>query len=239
MYLDKQTQKEYNTYQTNEMKGGRYMARNKYPEITVEKILEVSQRLFMEKGYDNTTIQDIVNELGGLTKGAIYHHFKSKEEIIDALGGKLFFDNNPFVTVQNQKNLNGLEKMREVIKLNHADNDRTELGKQSIPLLKNPRLLAELADTNRKLIAPLWLQLIQEGIADGSIQTGYAKELSELLPLLTNFWLIPSVYPATPEELLSKFAFIKYLLDSMNLPIIDDEIFGMVQNYFEHLNVGE
>ena len=213
MYLDKQTKKEPNTYQTNEMEGGRYMARNKYPEITVEKILEVSQRLFMEKGYDNTTIQDIVNELGGLTKGAIYHHFKSKEEIIDALGGKLFFDNNPFVTVQNQKKLNGLEKMREVIKLNHADNDRTELGKQSIPLLKNPRLLAELADTNRKLI--------------------------ELLPLLTNFWLIPSVYPATPEELLSKFAFIKYLLDSMNLPIIDDEIFGMAQNYFEHLNVGE
>lgn len=66
------------------------MARNKYPEVTVEKILEVSQRLFIEKGYDNTTIQDIVNELGGLTKGAIYHHFKSKEEIIDALGEKLF-----------------------------------------------------------------------------------------------------------------------------------------------------
>ena len=219
------------------------MARNKYPEVTVEKILEVSQRLFMEKGYDNTTIQDIVNELGGLTKGAIYHHFKSKEEIIDALGEKLFFDNNPFVTVQEQKHLNGLEKMREVIKLNHIDIDRTELGKQCISLLKNPRLLAELADTNRKLIAPLWLQLIEEcpwaGIEDGSIQTEYAKELSELLPLLTNFWLIPSVYPATPEELLSKFAFIKYLLDSMNLSIIDDEIFGMAQNCFEHLNVGE
>ena len=82
MYLDKQTQKEYNTYQTNEMKGGRYMARNKYPEITVEKILEVSQRLFMEKGYDNTTIQDIVNELGGLTKGAIYHHSSQKRKLL-------------------------------------------------------------------------------------------------------------------------------------------------------------
>ena len=101
------------------------MARNKYPEVTVEKILEVSQRLFMEKGYDNTTIQDIVNELGGLTKGAIYHHFKSKEEIIDALGEKLFFDNKPIVTVQKQKPLNGLQKMREVIKLNHADSERT------------------------------------------------------------------------------------------------------------------
>ena len=43
------------------------MARNKYPEVTVEKILEVSQRLFIEKGYDNTTIQDIVELLHGKT----------------------------------------------------------------------------------------------------------------------------------------------------------------------------
>ena len=49
------------------------MARNKYPEVTVERILDVSQRLFLEKGYDNTTIQDIVDELGGLSKGAIYY----------------------------------------------------------------------------------------------------------------------------------------------------------------------
>lgn len=46
------------------------MARNKYPEVTVERILDVSQRLFLEKGYDNTTIQDIVDELGGLSKGS-------------------------------------------------------------------------------------------------------------------------------------------------------------------------
>ena len=52
------------------------MARNKYPEVTVEKILDAAQRLFLEKGYDNTTIQDIVNELDGLSKGAVYHQIK-------------------------------------------------------------------------------------------------------------------------------------------------------------------
>ena len=61
------------------------MARNKYPEVTVEKILEVAERLFWEKGHDDTTIQNIIDGLGGLTKGAVYHHFKSKEEILDAL----------------------------------------------------------------------------------------------------------------------------------------------------------
>ena len=53
------------------------MSRNKHPEVTVKKILEAAQRLFLEKGYDHTKIQDIADELG-MTKGAIYHHFGSK-----------------------------------------------------------------------------------------------------------------------------------------------------------------
>ena len=34
------------------------MARNKYPEVTVEKILDAAQRLFLTKGYEATTIQE-------------------------------------------------------------------------------------------------------------------------------------------------------------------------------------
>ena len=58
------------------------MARNKHPEETVNLILDVAFRLFMEKGYEHTSIQDIIDNLGGLSKGAIYHHFKSKEDIM-------------------------------------------------------------------------------------------------------------------------------------------------------------
>lgn len=208
------------------------MARNKYPEVTVEKILEVSRRLFLEKGYDGTTIQDIVNELGGLTKGAIYHHFKSKEEIMDALGDKMFFDNNPFAIVKQRKDLNGLQKMREVIKVNQADTNRTELSIQSIPVLNNPRILAGMIDTDLRLITPLWLELINEGIKDGSIHTDYAKELSELLPLLTNLWLAPSVYPATGNEIRHKFYFVRDMLNAMGIPLIDDEIMEIAERYF-------
>ena len=67
------------------MKGAGAMARNKYPEETVARILDVSLKLFLEKGYENTTIQDIIDALGNLSKGAIYHHFKSKEDILEAV----------------------------------------------------------------------------------------------------------------------------------------------------------
>ena len=61
----------------------------------------------MEKGYDNTTIQDIVDQLGGLTKGAVYHHFKSKEAILSAVSDRLFYQNNPFDVVKDRTDLNG------------------------------------------------------------------------------------------------------------------------------------
>ena len=54
------------------------MPRNKYPEQTVEKILSAAERLFAQKGYAKTTLQDIIDTTG-LSKGAVYHHFKSKE----------------------------------------------------------------------------------------------------------------------------------------------------------------
>ena len=57
------------------------MAKNKHPEDTVARILDVAMRLFVERGYEQTTMQNIIDELGGLTKGAVYHHFSSKEEV--------------------------------------------------------------------------------------------------------------------------------------------------------------
>ena len=50
------------------------MPRNKYPEETIQKILDASLKLFLEKGYEETTVLDIIAEMGGLTRGAFYHH---------------------------------------------------------------------------------------------------------------------------------------------------------------------
>ena len=139
------------------------MARNKYPEETVEKILTAARRLFLEKGYEQTTIQDIVDQLGGLTKGAIYHHFKSKEEIMFALSEQMFVQRNPFEAVRERTDLNAVEKLREVIRLTQAP-DWAQLNRESIPLLKNPRILAENIQSSREMALPLFMELMEEGL---------------------------------------------------------------------------
>ena len=211
------------------------MARNKYPEVTVERTLDVSQRLLLEKGYENTTIQDIVDELGGLTKGAVYHHFKSKEEIMDAVGDRMFFSNNPFEAVRGRTDLNGLQKLREAVRLNQSDKERVRLTAQSIPIAKSPRLLQEMIISNRKVLTPYFLELIEEGNRDGSMHTDYPREIAELLPLLTSLWLLPSVFPASREQMKRKFLFLGEMLEKMGVPLMDDSIRALVDEFFDQI----
>ena len=70
------------------------MARNKHSEETASLILDVAFRLFIEKGYERTSIQDIIDNLGGLSKGAIYHHFRSKEDILVAVTDRMTEESN-------------------------------------------------------------------------------------------------------------------------------------------------
>lgn len=198
------------------------MARNKHPEVTVGKILEVSKRLFLEKGYDNTKIQDIADELG-MTKGAIYHHFESKEEIMNKLGETMFIHNNPFEIVKKRNDLNGLEKMKLAIKLNQSNEQMVELTNQALPLLENPQILAKMFESNYQNLLPYWLELIQEGQEDGSIKTDQPKELAELF-ILTDLWMIPSLFPGNVDDIKNRYKFVTVMLGKMGLPLYDEEM---------------
>ena len=158
------------------------MPRNKYPEETVQKILDASLKLFLEKGYEETTVLDIISEMGGLTRGAFYHHFKSKEEVFDALCEKLFYETNPFKKAKNHKELNGLEKLKFVLKTSFDETEHHQLSIASMQLMGSPAFLKKLIESNQEL-APMYQELIEEGIQDGSIHTEHSKLLAELFVL--------------------------------------------------------
>lgn len=199
------------------------MPRNKYPEETVQKILDASLKLFLEKGYEETTVLDIISEMGGLTRGAFYHHFKSKEEVFDALCEKLFYESNPFEKAKSHKELNGLEKLKFVLRTSFDETEHHQLSMASMQLLESPAFLKKLIESNQEL-ASMYQELIEEGIQDGSIHSGQPKLLADLFVLLTNFWSIPTIYPMSDEEAWQKFLMIKSVLDHLGLPVIDDEI---------------
>jgi AcrR family transcriptional regulator len=209
------------------------MARNKYPEETLNQILSVSLKLFIEKGYEHTSIQDIIEELGGLTKGAIYHHFKSKEDIMLAVLKQLYKGvEYKLAAVRDDKELNGLEKLRQIIRvsLNH-DPTQLEMMSTAPNLLKNPKMLATQLQSVIEDAVPIYIQpIIEQGVLDGSIKTDYPKELSETVMLLTNLWLSPMIFEASPENMLRRCRFFQELFHGLGLDLFDEQ---MIERYEE------
>lgn len=193
----------------------------KSPEQWSSEIMSAAEELFLSKGYEETTVTDIMEKVGG-AKGMFYRCFDSKEEVMQAIGDKMFFENNPFDAIKKRTDLNGLQKIRELLVLNQSDTERDNLNAQAIPILKDPRILQTAIEANKRILTPLWFELLEEARMDGSIQTEYTKELSDLLPLV-NFWLMPSIYPVTADEIQHKYLFVIDVLTKMGVPIMDDK----------------
>ena len=148
------------------------MARNKHPEETVEKILAVSAKLFMEKGYEHTTLQDIIDNLGGLTKGAIYHHFKSKEDILDKINDRYcenmewFSDPAWMRTVRDDPGLTGAEKLQKMFRASLENSDQTDLFVLAPNMLKNPKLMSILLESMIGEVLPNYMEpVLREAVA--------------------------------------------------------------------------
>ncbi|MCA1408117.1 TetR/AcrR family transcriptional regulator [Ensifer sp. IC3342] len=60
----------------------------KSPDVRTNELIECAQRLFFEHGYENTTVNDVIRE-AGLSKGAFYHYFVSKEALLEALAARM------------------------------------------------------------------------------------------------------------------------------------------------------
>lgn len=206
----------------------------KTPDEWREEILNATRKLFSSKGYEETSISDIMDMVGG-AKGMFYRFFQSKEDAMHALGNQMFFENNPFDVIKERNDLNGLQKIKSLLVLNQSDAERNQLNVQAIPILKDPHILAAAVEENRRILTPLWLELLEEGKNDGSIKTEYTKELSELLPLI-NFWLMPTVFPATEEEIRHKYRCVMDVLDHMGLPIFDDEAVTFTEKFIADIS---
>ncbi len=207
------------------------MARNKHPEETVHLILDVAFRLFMEKGYEHTSIQDIINHLGGLSKGAIYHHFKSKEDILVAVIERMTAESNQMLAViRDRTDLSGQEKLKTIFKQSIQRPVQNDIFTVAPDFHNNPRLMFGLLQDTIEEAAPDYiLPIIEQGIADGSIQTEYPKQLAELILLVANVWMNPMMFDSSVEESYDKFMVFGQMLQGFGLDIIDDEMLERLQ----------
>ncbi len=159
------------------------------------EILDVAQRLFQEKGYVQTTVEDIMRECN-IAKGTLYYHFKGKEEILSAMiNRQIDRQEETMREIAADKTMTAVEKLIQVVHL-LAYKERVTDGFYE---QENAELQQKSFTRTLFRFAPAMTDIVKEGIRNGEFSTPYPRDSVELLFCASQLHN-PSVFHWTEEE---------------------------------------
>jgi AcrR family transcriptional regulator len=158
----------------------------KKPEERKKEILDAADRLFAEKGYDNTSTNDIL-EAVGIARGALYHHFKSKEEIMDSLIERYsHWALDTMRAAANDRSRPVKERLiRTFLSANIARAGGAEIMRQ-IHRPQNALMHEKMQKAYINGAPPILAEIIRDGIGQGIFHTEYPYECMEMMVIYTN-----------------------------------------------------
>lgn len=162
------------------------MKSSKKVEERKNKILDISERLFVKNGFDYTSTNDILKE-AGIARGTLYYYFKSKEEILDSVIDRI---TKQLMTkanlIANDKSIPVLERLTKTIMALSIEND---IGYEIMKQVHKPQnaLMHQKMQKNLLInVDKIITKLIEECIDEGICQTDYPKEFVEMVMLYSN-----------------------------------------------------
>jgi len=151
----------------------------------LNELLDAGQQLFFQKGYDLTSINDIIEKVG-VAKGTFYHYFDSKDDLLDKI-----VDRWSQATLERVKelikkeDLNALEKMnRFFITIRDYKIENLELMKVLINVLyrdENLIMRHKMLNQSLKWLTPEFVKIIKQGIKEGCFNPADEEETAELI----------------------------------------------------------
>jgi AcrR family transcriptional regulator len=149
------------------------------------EILDVARKLVYTKGYEQMSIQDILDELK-ISKGAFYHYFDSKQALLDGLVDRMLDESDQVLRpIAEAKDLSALEKMQRYF--DTAGRWKTEQKDLLIDLMRvwytdaNALLRQKQETAAVKRIAPMLTGIIQQGIAEGTFTIKFPDQFGGML----------------------------------------------------------
>ncbi|MBR3331484.1 MAG: TetR/AcrR family transcriptional regulator [Mogibacterium sp.] len=172
----------------------------KTAEERKNEILDVAEQLFAEKGFDNASTNDIINRIG-IARGTLYHHFASKEEILDAIVDRMTRQSiSRAAAIIADKSIPLLQRLSSaVISLNINTGAGVEVFEQ-IHRPQNALLHQKMQERLMSGVVPLIAKLIEEGNADGTFDSAYPDEAAEMIMTYANV-AFDALAGITPEQM--------------------------------------
>ncbi|MBA1334668.1 MAG: Transcriptional regulator, AcrR family [Firmicutes bacterium] len=148
-----------------------------------QALLNAATELFYEQGYDNTSVNSIIEKVG-VSKGAFYHYFKSKEDVLEAVANR-HIESEIKITHEaaEDSRLNAVEKINRIINdvLVHKALNMEERQKLSgmFEHEGNIKFLRKIAENKIKMLRLPYRVIIEQGIREGSFTVSFPEEAAE------------------------------------------------------------
>ncbi|WP_019423398.1 TetR/AcrR family transcriptional regulator [Paenibacillus sp. OSY-SE] len=165
------------------------------------EILDAADELFGQKGFDGTSTNDILERVG-IARGTLYHHFKSKEDIMDALIER--YNVRLLGAAQEiaaDKSIPVVERIiRVVMALNISGESSSKEIMEHIHKPQNALMHQKIQRVIINGVTPILTGIIREGIEQGLFSTPFPYECMEMVVTYANTVFDDDMVTMTNEE---------------------------------------
>ncbi|RQD71822.1 MAG: TetR/AcrR family transcriptional regulator [Tindallia sp. MSAO_Bac2] len=155
------------------------------PQERKKEFMETALKLFNEKGYEKTTINDIIKAMG-VSKGAFYHYFASKEDVIEQISDN-YAQRVLGMTSQlaDRKDMKAVEKINQLFQTiqgyKRSSSQKRSQIKQIFQDEQNLKLERKILNKLRKQMAVSLEKMIQQGVENKEFRQVNPREMTEFL----------------------------------------------------------
>lgn len=140
------------------------------------EFITVAEELFLEKGFENTSIDDIVERMN-VAKGLFYHYFNTKEDLLTVITERLLDEiKSSIVSATDKKGLTTMERFRELTPLNADISDRSKMIVALFHKERNQTFHHLMEEKANEFLIPVVERIINQGIEEGIFHTDYPRE---------------------------------------------------------------
>ncbi len=148
------------------------------------EILDVARKLVYTRGYEQMSIQDILDELK-ISKGAFYHYFDSKPALLEALIDRMGDEAETMIfPLLDDPALSALEKLHRYFSV--AVRWKSAQKEYMLALLRvwysddNSIIRQKVFAKMRNRVAPAFTRVIRQGIREGTLSSPYPEQATEI-----------------------------------------------------------
>lgn len=167
------------------------------------EILDAAEELFAARGYEETSTGDILDRVG-IARGTLYYHFRSKEEILDALIGRI---SQTLIAragkAAENKSVPVVERIVRTIASLNLETGESSIGHEVLEQVHKPQNALMHQKMQQSLldgVVPVVSSLVEEGNTEGIFHADYPRETTEMLVLYSSI-AFDSRFGLTPEQM--------------------------------------